>query len=381
MATKKLFGALLLSVLFAFTSCIQEEALNAECDIVAIKATWIEENKEILSGSPIISNNDVMFYVKEETSIETLKSFEPEFELTPGAKITKEEKIEENGNRGIYMYYRTTSEDGMWSKIYKVSFTQQTVIDTEATFGFENFGLDEKSKYHIWHEVDAGGTKLPWWSSGNAGFLMSGQGKTPESFPTAVDSAGFKGCCVRLTTRSTGWFGMAMKMPIAAGNIFIGEFKSENATKKPLEATRFGLTIVPCKPVSLTGYYKYTAGDVFTNKESEEIAGRRDTCSIYSVLYEVDPAKVVPLDGSNILSDDRIVMIAELKNPSEPAEWTSFEIPFMETNGNAFDWVKLAKGEYAITVVASSSKGGAFFEGAVGSTLLVDEIKINWENK
>ena len=174
---------------------------------------------------------------------------------------------------------------------------------------------------------------------------------------------------------------MAMKMPIAAGNIFIGEFKSENATKKPLEATRFGLTIVPCKPVSLTGYYKYTAGDVFTNKESEEIAGRRDTCSIYSVLYEVDPAKVVPLDGSNILSDDRIVMIAELKNPGEPAEWTSFEIPFMETNGNAFDWVKLEKGEYAITVVASSSKGGAFFEGAVGSTLLVDEIKINWENK
>ena len=36
---------------------------------------------------------------------------------------------------------------------------------------------------------------------------------------------------------------------------------------------------------------------------------------------------------------------------------------------------------YAIAVVASSSKDGAFFEGAVGSTLFVDEIKIEWENK
>ena len=50
-------------------------------------------------------------------------------------------------------------------------------------------------------------------------------------------------------------------------------------------------------------------------------------------------------------------------------------------NGKEFDYVKLANNVYAITIVASSSKDGAFFEGAIGSTLFVDEMRIEWEQK
>lgn len=384
MAKKNILNILSFIALALLTSCIQDEAPNAECDILAVKTSWIEENKEILSGNPIISNNAVRFYVKDSTttSIDALKQLDPQFELTPGAQIEKLDKIGENGDRGVYLYYHTTSEDGLWGKDYEVSFTKQTVIDVDATFSFEHFGLDERTeKFYVWHEVDANGTTLNWWASGNAGFSMSGQGKTPEAYPTSVDSAGVKGCCVRLTTCSTGRLGQMMNKPIAAGNIFIGEFQPKNATTKPLEATRFGFTIAPSKPVSLTGYYKYTAGEEFTDKANQVIAERKDTCSIYSVLYEVDPANIVTLDGSNVLSSDRIVLVAELENPGEPSEWTEFEIPFKEVNGKAFDIKKLERGEYAITVVASSSKSGAFFEGAVGSVLHVDEIKINWEKK
>ena len=384
MTKKNIFTALLLLVITTLTSCIRDEAPNAECDILAVKAAWLEEHKEILSGKPIISNYDVRFYVKEDASIDSLKQLNPQFELTHGAHISKEECIEENGDRGVYMYYRVTSEDGNWNKSYRVSFTKQTVIDTEAVFSFENFELDQpapKGKYNVWYEVDANGTRLNWWASGNAGFVFTGKGKTPGDFPTSADSAGYKGCCIRLTTRDTGSFGKMSGMPIAAGNIFIGEFLTTNATKAPLEATRFGYPIVPSKPVSLTGYYKYTPGEEFTNKKLEVQADRRDTCSIYSVLYEIDPANIITLDGSNVLSDDRIVLVAELKNPGEPEEWTNFEIPFEAANGNAFDYEKLERGEYAITIVASSSKSGAFFEGAIGSTLYVDELKINWENR
>lgn len=373
------FAFIVFATSFLFTSCIQEEAPSAECDILAVKATWLEENKEILSGKPMISNNAVRFYVNEETNVETLKTLDPEFELTPGAHIEKLDRIKMNGERGVYLFYKTTSEDGKWSKEYEVSFTKQTVIDTEATFSFEHFAIEKK--YYVWHEEDNKGTKLSWWASGNAGFSMSGQGKTPADFPTSVDSAGIKGYGVKLTTRSTGTFGKMMKMPIAAGNIFIGEFLTANATKAPLEATRFGFTIAPSKPVSLTGYYKYTPGEVFTNKAMEEITDRRDTCAIYSVLYEIDPNNVVTLDGSNVLSSERIVLVAQLETPGEESEWTEFEIAYKEANGNTFDYKKLENGEYAITVVASSSKDGAYFEGAVGSTLCIDEVKINWENR
>ena len=362
-----------------FTSCIQEEAPNAECDIIAVKTSWLEENKEMLSGKPIINNNAVRFYVNEETSIDSLKLLDPQFELTPGAQIKRLDRIEENGDRGVFLYYHTTSEDGNWDKDYEVSFTKQTVIDTEAIFSFENHAIEKK--YYFWYEKDANGTVLNWWATANAGYQMSGLGKTPEDFPTSVDSMGVKGCCVKLTTRSTGTFGKMMKMPIAPGNIFIGEFLTANATKAPLEATRFGLAIVPSKPVSLTGYYKYTPGEVFTDKAMKEIEGRVDTCAIYSVLYEIDPNNFESLDGSNVLSSDRIVLVAQLENPGAESEWTQFEIPYKDFNDNVFDYKKLENGEYAIAIVASSSKGGEVFEGAVGSTLHIDELKINWENK
>ena len=362
-----------------FTSCIQEEAPNAECDIVSVDEAWLEENKEILSGTPLISNSSVRFYVKDSTNIEYIKTLDPKFNLTPGASIKKEDAIAENGERGIILYYTTTSEDGVYSKLYEVSFTKQTVIDRNTVFGFENHSI--KGKYAVWYEIDASGTQLNWWSSGNAGFSMSGMGKTPNDFPTTVDSTGVEGCCVKLTTRSTGTFGKMMKMPIAAGNIFLGEFLTANATKKPLEATRFGLSIVPSRPLSLTGYYKYTPGEVFTDKTLTEQPERRDTCAIYSVLYEIDPANIVTLDGSNVLSSERIVLVAQLENPGEPSQWTPFDVEYKAVNGKKFDQQKLENGEYAITVVASSSKEGAFFEGAIGSTLCVDEIKIIWDNK
>lgn len=381
MATKKLFGALLLSVLYIFTSCIQDEAPNAECDIIAVKQTWIDANKEMLSGVPAISNNEVRFYVKEETSNEHLKQLNPEFELTHGARITKEERIEENGNRGIYMYYRTSSEDGAWSKEYKVSFTKQTVIDTDATFSFEHFGLDSNNKYYIWHELDASGTRLDWWASGNSGFAFIGS--KPADFPTVADEAGYKGCCVKLITKDTGIAGAMAKAPIAAGNIFIGEFKLKSL-KEAVKSTLFGLPIAPSRPVALTGYYKYTPGDVYTvceNGKKVEAPELNDTCAIYSVLYEIDPDNFERLNGENILSSERIVMIAQLEQPGEPSEWTPFEAEYKPVNGKSFDRQKLENGEYAITVVASSSKDGAKFNGAVNSTLYIDEIKIIWDNK
>lgn len=348
--------------------------LNSECNIIAVKASWLEEHNDILTRKPTISQNKVRFYVNEKISLESLKQLDPEFELSPGAQIEKLDHIEENLDRGIDLYYRTVSEDKKWSKNYEVSFTK---IDTEILFSFEHFAVE--NKYYIWYEEDANGTRLNWWASGNAGFLMSGLGKSPEDYPTSTSEDGVTGNCVKLTTRSTGTFGKMMNMPIAAGNIFIGEFLAANATKAPLEATRFGLAIAPSKPVSLTGYYKYTPGEVFTDKAMKEIEGRVDTCSIYSVLYEIDPDNFISLDGSNVLSSDRIVLIAEMQNPGEPTEWERFDILFEPRNGKVFDYDKLDNNEYAIAVVASSSKDGAFFEGAVGSTLLIDELKINWE--
>lgn len=372
---------LLLLTAFSFSSCIQDEAPNAECDIISVDAAWLEEHKDILWGKPVIDNYSVKFDVVN-TSLEHLKELDPIFKLTSGAVINRIGEPIENGESGIIIHYRTTSEDKEWNKDYKVTFTIHTEIPINKVFSFENYSFDSSGKYYVWSE-EINKTMFDWWSSGNAGFKMVASSKPAEEYPTTTCAEGFNGDCIKLTTRDTGVLGKASKMPIAAGSIFIGEFDSSNAMKAPLEATRMGMQILPqgVKPLSLTGYYKYTPGEKFTDKNKKEVEGRRDACSVYAVVFEVDPNNFEPLNGANVTSSERIVLIAEMQNPGEPTEWERFDIPFEPMNGKEFDYEKLANNEYAITIVASSSKDGAFFEGAVGSTLLIDEIKIEWENK
>lgn len=377
MVKKNIFNALLLAVLATSTSCIREEAPNAECDILGIDEGWLELNRDIITGTPVIGNYSVDIAVKEGTDCTSL---EPLFILTPGAHITKD-SICDNGPSGVTLHYTTYAEDGIWRKKYTVSFTIQAAINASQVFGFEDFEVESSGRYNVWFEIDVNGTRRNIWASGNAGFAFLGIGKSPMDFPTAPDPAGVKGNCIRLTTKETGSYGSLFNMPIAAGNIFIGEFHSASAMGKPLEATRFGQQMVPGKPLYLKGYYKYSSGDVFTDKHKNGIPGRTDECAIYSVLYEVDPANFEKLDGSDITTSERIVMMAEIENPGTPGMWTEFRIPFKAMNGKEFDPHRLATKGYAITIVASSSKDGASFEGAVGSTLYIDELAIEWETE
>ena len=45
-------------------------------------------------------------------------------------------------------------------------------------------------------------------------------------------------------------------------------------------------------------------------------------------------------------------------------------------NGKTIDPKKLAEGGYSFAIIMSSSKDGAKFEGAIGSTLYVDELQL-----
>lgn len=375
---------IVLATITLFTSCIQEEAPNAECDILAVDTTytWFRDNKEVLTNDFKVSNDEILFILEKDADINSIEishdSIMGAFTLTPGARI--EANDIKKDNNGIYLYFTTFSEDGKWSKIYTVKFIKMPPLDTNHVFGFENFETDS---YTTWYETNNDGMRSNIWSSGNAGFKLVASKKPAEEYPTTTCAEGLNGDCVKLTTCDTGTMGKLSKMPIAAGSIFIGEFDSSNAMKAPLEATRMGMQILPqnAKPLSLTGFYKYTPGETFTDKNKKEVEGRRDACAIYAVVFEVDPKNFEPLNGANVTSSDRIVLIAELKTPGEPTEWEKFEIPFEPMNGKEFDYEKLANNEYAISVVASSSKDGAFFEGAIGSTLFVDEIRIEWEQK
>lgn len=371
-------------LLTSLTSCIKDEALNAECDIESVEQIWLASHQDILKSQPIVTNEHVSFFINKGADRSAL---DPRFNLTEGASITMLKdgaEVEANGAVRDFsspQTYIVHSQDGHWSKNYTVSFSFPQPI---SLMGFEHFELDKTGRYHEWHEVDATDPENPkrdYWSSGNPGFAMTGRGKTFDAYPTMSDPLGYQGNCVRLITRSTGSFGDLVHMPIAAGNIFIGTFDTKKALGAPREATHFGLKLVGGKPVSLDGYYKYKAGETFTDVNKKVHPELHDTADIYAVVYEVEPDTTAfePLNGNDVLSSPRIVMMARIANPGEPAEWTHFSEPFRLMPGKEWSEERLRHDGYAIAVVATSSRQGAYFSGAVGSELWVDELKVSWE--
>lgn len=229
-------GHLLSYLLFLFitSACIRNEAPNAEADILSCSVPGVS-----LTTSPIIQNETVTLLVPIDTD---LAAMAPEFTLTPGASIEPPSGTVRNFLTP--QTYTVTSEDGEWHKTYTVY-----VIDNElkTVYNFEDTVGGQK--YYVFAEKENGKVVMEW-ASGNAGFALTGVPKTADDYPTLQVNEGKSGKCLKLVTRSTGSFGSLMKMPIAAGNLFIGSFDVLSALASPLAATRFGLPFPMCLPTS-----------------------------------------------------------------------------------------------------------------------------------
>ena len=342
------------AALLLLAGCIKEEPLNAEADILSATLPG-----DVLARQASVGNGNVLMYVKYTADLESLA---PEFELSPGATI--------NPPSGTVRDFRTpqvytvTSEDGEWSKSYEVVITYPGT--NNLNYGFSNVSqinggsAPKEWSYDVFYEVDGSGNRSLTWASGNPGFAITGRGSTPETFPTYQVNEGRTGKALGLTTRLTGPFGAMVNKPIAAGNLFLGEFDMTNAVSKPLEATRFGIPFSKI-PVYLRGWYKYTPGPVYyvldeTVKPDKlrEDQSKTDKFNIYGVLYEVTP-EMETLDGTNVLAEDNPNIVATAVIPDEmrvlTEEWTEFNIVFKYREGKEVDPQKLAEGGYNIAIV------------------------------
>ena len=364
------------------SSCIKEEPLNNECDIVS---AWVEgEANEPFFYQPSqmrvdnlpSTSNTVVFMVR---SLDSLPPLPIRFTLSPGATITPANGSLQDFSQGP-VTYTVTSEDGEWARTYKVGF--QEYDPTASLFSFEYVDREEYAAsncfYHVFYEQDTSGERHYIWSSGNAGVAVLYQNLQPEDFPTYSTVDGYLGKGVCLNTQLTGDLGAMMHKPIAAGNLFLGQFDLSAVLTNALKATQFGIP-VDRQPLRVVGWYKYRPGPVFTNMDMEEVPGRVDQAHIYAVFYRNhdDEGNPVVLDGTNVLSSEYIVSMAQLVGLPATDVWTRFEMTFV---GGTADPALLSNMGYSFTVVFSSSKDGDTFEGAVGSTLYVDEVEVVFDN-
>ena len=369
------------------TSCFKDEPANAECDIVkawihydhAERCTWNLTDTLLNLSS---SEPTILFKVKPNTDRTALA---PRFQLTPGATIVPADgSVHDFTNDTIV--YTVTSEDKQWQRIYRVAVVEEhhTQQDT-LRFDFERFYLfqaeNSTAKYYVWSDLKEDGTEANNWASGNAGFKISNMTALPDDYPTTPLAEGKSGYGVKLTTRKTGPIAASINKRMAAGNLFLGSFDANYALTNTLKTTRFGVAF-DRKPTRLRGFYKYTPGEVYQDVNGKEIAGVTDCGTIYAVFYlnHDEDGNAVVLDGSDVQTNRHIVAKAVLKEMKTTDEWTAFDVPF-DYFGNEVNEELLNTFGYNLTVVFSSSKDGDLFQGAVGSTLCVDEVSVVCEKE
>lgn len=360
------------------TSCIQEEPLNAECDIEAIKVAVNNPDEFFFHATDaersVLSTDSVItFNVRRQADLTALTLT---FDITPGATVVPASGSTQDFSHGPVLY-TVTSQDKNWQRRYWISFvpTVITVSDT-LKIDFENFELEPKnSSYYVWYQPQSDGTFTPDWATGNAGFKLSRSSALPDEYPTMPEVNGFDGAALHLVTRDTGSLGARIGKPIAAGNFFYGEFDLSIALLAPLKATRFGRPFNQ-RPVKMTGYYKYKPGPTFIDKNKNPIVGRTDVGSIYAVLYRNHDAQgnAVMLFGDDVQTNSNIVALAKVADIHATSQWTEFEAIF--NYNSEIDFELLEEYGYSLTVVFSSSVDGDMFEGAIDSEMYVDKVRV-----
>ncbi len=384
---KKYHLLLLLLLPLLLSSCFKDELMNTECDILdawvdgdEFKELFYQPETDMRFDKISSTENRIVFTVRSMLSLPD--GIPVHFNLTPGATIQPANGSVQNFKKPVV--YTVTSEDGAWHREYVVEFREPDL--PKLHFDFEDFELksekvsfmffDVNVSYFSWFEIDDNGERQDIWSTGNPGFGMGNSNSKEYDYPSIPEEKGYEGKCVKLVTRDAGPFGKPMNKPIAAGNLFLGKFDVDAVMTNTLATTRMGIRApFTEEPIKVTGYYKYQPGAEYINEKSEVVPGKVDEGHIYSVIYrnKDENGNPVMLDGSDVLSSKYVVKKAEMASLPPTNEWTPFEM-FYE--GAELDEQLLDNRGYNFALVFSSSKDGAKFLGAIGSTLYIDKVSV-----
>lgn len=401
-----LASAMVVAVAFMFTSCEEsdfnltdEASTPYEADIryiVLEDPSIMTQPQDSIKASNINDGKDNLTIMTNENA--DLKSITPRFVLTKGAKILAQDSkgewtvnaealsLDFSSKKHSYMI---VSANGKSHRIYTLRFACRRIplvnnfefaVLNDSSLSEDGSKFNEKvAHYYMWPDQD--NDMFVYWSTANGGFGVSRSTAHPDEYPSTPCEGVNGGKGVKLTTSNTGGIAATMGMRIAAGNLFLGTFDISSALKAPLTSTKFGYPFAK-KPVKVTGWMSYQPGEKYQNKEGRIIEERKDSCDIYAILYRNTDknGNAIMLDGSNIGSSPSIVAKASL-DPSLAAgtngEWRPFTIMFdYDKYSIPFDEKISKEYGYSLTVVCTSSTQGAYFWGAIGSTLKVDEITI-----
>ncbi|MCD8184540.1 MAG: PCMD domain-containing protein [Bacteroides sp.] len=348
---------------------------SSETKITAFSFDPSNEANAIVVEQPVIkSDNTITFRVDEaavKANPDLLKALVPTFTISDKATSSVKSGVAmdlsqdvaitlyaENGTKVLYTVKSPTQ-----SSVLKYTFDEWKTAGTSITLHDEPLPDDQLA------------------SSVQGAALLALFGITDRPVYKSEDDKVAGAAAIKLVTMDTSAKTSTVVPAMTSGSVFTGVFNSGPAMTDRMKCTEFGIPYNR-KPVLFKGYYKYKAGEKFVDGEGatkpadvKVIEGKVDECSIMAVLYETEldaNGKNIPLNGHDISDSPRRVAVAALADGTDKAEWTPFSLEFKYLDGKTYD----ASKEYQLAIVCSSSKEGAAFKGAGGSTLMLDEFEV-----
>ena len=348
-------------------AAIEKMTINSDALIMQPEISAVSSNKA-----------NIAIYKKAGVSNEQL-SLVPEFEVSSGATLYYKDEPYVKGTArdfSVEQKFKVTAESGQNSVTYTVN-----LAELMQDFAFKT-NFDGEWEHVIFTEEVTYDEPGEGWATSNGGVAyIKGFGFYGASEPNAVTASdeGKTGKSACLKTLDTGGldFGFVSVPKVTSGSVFSGVF--EVNLSNTLKSTKFGY---PCfkKPVAFKGSYKFAAGKTYyvcadpsKAHDAKVDATKTDLPAMNAVLYEVDTYAFDFLDGTNLLTSDKIVAIASVDG-KEQAEYTDFSVDFKFKEGKSFDPAK----KYKLAIVCSSSKDGDKFSGAPGSVLYVDDLEVTF---
>ncbi len=391
-----------LAVPLLFAACIAAEKENTECDIESVSLhldspTNFFYHEYDTMQAVISTETSVVFTIRSYVDINTVPTT---LRVTNGAIVYL---VAEDGTKTPFLngspvdfsdeavrLFHVVSQDGAFSRDYKISIVHDKPSDGNLSFDYESYHLDSSGKFYVWDGPDFfnDGT----WKNGNPGFKICKSSALPMDYPTtpAVGAGPDGSNCVKLETCDTGPFGRMVNMRLASGSMFNGIFDVSNALTNPLKATLLGSPFTH-KPMQLRVWLRYERGSVFQDRNGAVVNDVLDEPDVYVVFYRNEDAlgnKIV-LDGNDVLTNPNIVGLGRLPHHYNPDgsdqlsnnpihgvtdQWQEFTIPIVYTE--EVDATILENKGYSINFGSASSWQGAFFIGAVGSKLYMDNMRL-----
>ncbi|MDR2056916.1 MAG: PCMD domain-containing protein, partial [Dysgonamonadaceae bacterium] len=360
---------LLTLTVILFVSCIKDDVLNPEADIVSVSFT---ENR-LRTKNVEIYNDYIVVYPKLNADLK--KEDIASIELSEGASY----QSWDNTISGDTLFFiDVTSQSKEYAKTYSVV----QVKNFPQNFEFETWVKPGSS--YLYENPKEG--SLQWYSSNNGvAMAWNNSVKPANEYPVRQIRISGNTAVELCTMTGPGKIaGGIVNIPCLAGSLYLGGFNPLMGLSNPLKSTQFGIPFNSGKPLKLSGKYIYKEGsEDYINEDGSRDATKKDKCSIYAVLFKTDDNAEF-LYGDNVSNAPNIIARAELdfENIRRETDFIDFEVDFdYRSYSVPFVWNELENNEYKLTIVFASSYRGGNYEGRPGNTLIIDDIKLLYEVK